>query len=215
MNHLAIICDGNRRWARSNRLPIEAGYVQGLTVVEGCCKWAIKNAVRYLTVYLFSTENWSRPTNEVDALKSLGRLYFGGRLGWYVSNGIRVRFSGRRDRFEPDLIEIIDSIETATSECESLDLIICIDYGGRDEIVRSIESGAKTEEEITAHLTRYAPEPDAILRTGGDMRLSNFLLWQSAYAELMFVDDLFPDLDDSILDQVLHEYHTRKRNFGK
>lgn len=214
MKHLAIICDGNRRWARANELPAEAGYVQGLTTVERCCEWAISNNLSYLTVYLFSTENWKRSTNEIDALKGLGRLYFGHRLDWYISMGIRVCFSGRRDRFEPDILDILNNVEGATQSCENLNLIICIDYGGRDEIARAIAAGAKTEEEITEYLNRNTPEPDAILRTGGDVRLSNFLLWQAAYSELMFVDNLFPDLDEETLSRVLLDYRARKRNFG-
>lgn len=215
MKHLAIIADGNRRWAAKNELPIKSGYLQGLVTIENCCDWAINNNLDYLTVYCFSTENWRRSKDEVTMLIDLGRWYFEYSLDWYVNRGIKVQFSGRRDRFDQDLIDTMYKLEAATSLGESLNLVICLDYGGRDEIVRAIEDGARTEEEITAHLTRYAPEPDMILRTGGDMRLSNFLLWQSAYAELMFVDYLFPDLDEFILGQVLHEYNTRKRNFGK
>jgi len=215
MKHLAIIADGNRRWAHHNSLPIKSGYLQGLITVENCCDWAIENNIEYLTVYCFSTENWGRAKTEVDMLIGLGRWYFDERLDWYVNQGIKVQFSGRRDRLDESLINAMIKFENATENGNALTLVLCLDYGGRDEIIRAIEAGARTEEGITAHLTRYAPEPDMILRTGGDMRLSNFLLWQSAYAELMFVDNLFPDLDEFILGQVLHEYSTRKRNFGK
>lgn len=214
MKHLAIIADGNRRWAKAAGLPIKSGYLQGLVTIENCCDWAIAKNVDYLTVYCFSTENWRRPANEVDMLIGLGKWYFDDQLDWYVNRGIRVQFSGRRDRFAADLIETMDRLEAATAEGTELTLVICLDYGGRDEIVRAIEAGVRTEEEITAYLTRLAPEPDVILRTGGDTRLSNFLLWQSAYSELMFTAAPFPDLNGDGLDWVLNSYQLRKRNFG-
>ena len=214
MKHLAIIADGNRRWAAKNSLPIKSGYLQGLITIENCCDWAINNNVEYLTVYCFSTENWGRAKTEVDMLIDLGRWYFDERLDWYVNRDIQVKFSGRRDRFDTDLVDTMVRLEAATSGGRKLTLVICLDYGGRDEIVRAIDSGAKTEEEITSWLTRLAPEPDVILRTGGDCRLSNFLLWQAAYAELMFTNTLFPDLGHNDLEIVVNEYRARKRNFG-
>ena len=214
MRHLAIIADGNRRWARAAGLDARSGYLQGLVTIENCCDWAIANDLEFLTVFCFSTENWRRSADEVNMLISLGKWYFDDKLDWYVNRGIRVRFSGRRDRFAVDLIETMDRLEAATANGTELTLAICLDYGGRDEIVRAIEAGARTEEEITAYLTRLAPEPDVILRTGGDTRLSNFLLWQSAYSELMFTASFFPDLTSDGLDWVLHSYQLRKRNFG-
>lgn len=214
MKHLAIIADGNRRWATANDLPNRSGYLQGLVTIENCCNWAIKNNVSYLTVYCFSTENWGRAKDEVDMLMNLARWYFDEQVDWYVRRGIKVRFSGRRDRFDDDFCDKMHRLEVATTAGQYLTLTICVDYGGRDEIVRAIAAGAKTEDEITAILTANAPEPDVILRTGGDVRLSNFLLWQSAYAELMFMDAPFPDLNGPALDHVLHEYETRKRSFG-
>lgn len=214
LKHLAIIADGNRRWANANGLPINMGYVQGLTIIENCCDWAIKNTIPYITVYCFSTENWNRPKNEVDLLMDLARWYFEDRREWYVSANIKVRFSGRRDRFDDDFLNKIIKMEEATSCCTSLTLTICVDYGGRDEIARAVASGAKTEEEISAIISNNTPDPDVILRTGGEQRLSNFLLWQSAYAELFFSQVLFPALEYEDLDAVLCEYKCRKRNYG-
>lgn len=214
MKHLAIIADGNRRWARANDLPTKSGYLQGLVTVERCCEWAIGRGVENLTVFCFSTENWGRPQNEVDLLMDLARWYFTEERAWYVNRGIRVRFIGRRDRFKKDLHDMIYRMEEETAGGNHLTLTLCLDYGGRDEIVRAVADGARTEEEISAALSYGTPDPDMILRTGGDMRLSNFLLWQSAYSELFFVKTLFPDLDETVLDRLLEEYTGRTRNYG-
>ena len=214
MKHLAIICDGNRRWAKASGLPLEAGHAQGLTAIERCCGWAIDRGVPVLTVFCFSTENWIRPEDQVDKLMALARGYFRGRLDWYVSKNIHVRFRGRRDRLPVDIVESMDVLESATAECSALSLNICVDYGGRDEIVQAIEAGARTEKELNAALS-WAPEPDMILRTGGEKRLSGFMLWQCAYAELMFTDTLFPALEAAELDRAAAEFEHRTRNFGR
>ena len=214
LKHLALIADGNRRWAKENDLPYESGYLQGLTKIEECCLWAIDKNISYLTIYCFSTENWGRPKEEVDKLMEFARWYFGEKLDWYVSMGINVHFAGRKDRLASDLIDKLNSVEKATSFCSSLYLTICVDYGGRDEIVRAINLGAKTEEEISKFLDIKAPDPDMIVRTGGEMRLSNFLLWQSAYAELLFTKVYFPALSETILNSFITEYNSRKRNYG-
>lgn len=215
MKHLAIIADGNRRWARANDLPVRSGYMQGLVTIENCCDWAIERNVKYLTMFCFSTENWNRPKEEVDLLMGLARWYFSSQRNWYVNRGIRVRFLGRRDRFDTDFLDIINRMERDTADGCFLTLTICIDYGGRDEIARAVYCGARTEEEISEFLSRGIPDPDAILRTGGEYRLSNFLLWQSAYSELLFTKTFFPDLNDTIMDELLDEYRSRKRNYGK
>jgi len=214
LRHLAIIADGNRRWANANGLPINMGYIQGLTVIENCCHWAIQNDIPYLTVYCFSTENWKRPKNEVSLLMDLARWYFEDRREWYITAGIKVRFLGRRDRFDKDFIDKLEKMEKATNEGTKVTLTICVDYGGRDEIARAVASGAKTEDDISAILSGEVPDPDIILRTGGEQRLSNFLLWQSAYAELFFSSVLFPALEYKDLDALLCEYACRKRNYG-
>ena len=214
IEHVALIADGNRRWATVNSLPWETGYLQGLTTIEHCCEWAISREIKYLTIYCFSTENWRRPENEVNQLMDFARWYFDERLDWYVNSDIGVCFAGRKDRLATDLVEKLRRVENATSDCASLKLTICVDYGGRDEIVRAVSAGARTEKEISEHLDIKAPDPDMIVRTGGEMRLSNFLLWQSAYSELFFISAYFPDLDAVILDSLVNEYNNRKRNFG-
>ena len=214
MRHLAIIADGNRRWAASQNLPKEAGHAQGLNVIERCCEWAISRDVKMLTVYCFSTENWGRESGEVDRIMDLARWYFRERREWVVIRGIRVRFAGRRDRLAADLVESMSVMEDETRGCNTLTLTICADYGGRDAITRAVQHGARTEQELDMALTAEIPTPDAILRTGGEMRLSNFLLWQAAYAELFFSPTMFPALEDAELDEVLNEYGERKRNYG-
>lgn len=215
MRHLAIICDGNRRWAAANGLPPEAGHAQGLTAIERCCEWAVERDIPFLTVYCFSTENWGREAREVDHIMDLARWYFDQRRDWYIARSIRVQFTGRRDRLAADLVEDMAVMERDTAGGTSLTLTICADYGGRDEIARAVQAGARTEAEITAALTAGAPEPDAVLRTGGEMRLSNFLIWQGAYSELFFTQTLFPVLEAAELDGVLEEFGQRKRNFGR
>lgn len=214
MKHLAVIADGNRRWARKNGLSIRFGYNQGLITIENCCDWAIKNQIEYLTFYCFSTENWKRSHEEVDLLERLAEEYFTNQLDWYIKKDIRIVFSGRRERISKNLLNCMITTENATQNCKALTIIFGIDYGGRDEIIRAIEAGARTEEEITNFTSRYAPDPEVILRPGGKKRLSNFLLWQSAYSELFFLDCLFPELTDSILDDVLGQYNLTIRNFG-
>ena len=215
MKHLAIIADGNRRWATSNGLPKEAGHAQGLVAIEKCCLWAIQNKIPFLTFFCFSTENWGRAEVEVNNIMNLARHYFDTQKEWYINNDIRVRFIGRRDRLASDIVEKCYELEKETINCSSLTLTICADYGGRDEIIRAIQSGATTEEEVTSVLTKEVPEPDVIFRTGGRKRLSNFLLWEGAYAELYFSDTLFPALEEKELDSILHDYSECIRNFGK
>ena len=214
VKHIALIADGNRRWAKENNLPFETGYLQGLTTIESCCDWAISRGIEYLTIYCFSTENWGRPKNEINQLMEFAKWYFVEKLDWYVASDIHVCFAGRRDRFDKDLVEKLYKVEEVTSCCKSLNLTICADYGGRDEIARAIAAGARTEKEISEYLDIKAPDPDMIVRTGGEIRLSNFLLWQSAYAELLFTPLYFPSLNESILDSFINEYKSRKRNFG-
>lgn len=215
MKHLAIIADGNRRWAMDSGLPKELGYSQGLTTMEKCCSWAIDNKIQYLTIYCFSTENWNREKAQVDFLFELADEYFENNLSWYINQDIRINFSGRRDRLSEKFQKKINQCECETSACKKLNLILCVDYGGRDEIVRAIKSGAKTQEDISVFVNKLSPDPDVILRTGGQQRLSNFLLWQSAYSELFFIDDHFPALERKHLDFVKQNFEKRQRNFGK
>ncbi len=215
MRHLAIIADGNRRWAAENGLPPAAGHAQGLHTIERCCLWAMERGVPYLTVFCFSTENWGRAQTELDALKGLAREFFREKLDWFRERGIRVRSSGRRDRLPGDLLAILKTLEEGTKGGTALTVIFCVDYGGRDEIARAVAAGAETEEEITAALCAEVPEPDLILRTGRRHRLSNFLLWQGAYAELLFSDTLFPALEAGELDAAAEWFEAQERNYGK
>lgn len=215
MKHLAIIADGNRRWAEKNKLPKKMAYAQGLVIIENCCDWAIQNNVKYLTVYCLSTENLRRSKEEIDIIIKSAYQYLDSQKDWYINKGIQVHFIGRRDRLDEDIFKRIDLLEQDTEQGNNLILTICFDYGGRDEIVRAISLGAKTEEQITAILNKYSPEPDVILRTGGQYRLSNFLTWQSIYSELFFLDTLFPELQTEQLTKIKEEYFNRKRNYGR
>lgn len=214
MRHIAIITDGSRRWARSKGLPVKTGYLQSLLKGENCCDWAIKNKIEYLTFYGFSTENWKRDNEEVKELFELIQAWIEERKNWCKNRGIKVTFIGRKDRLPNSLLLACYNLEKYTENCNSLKLQICLDYGGRDEIVRAIQAGAKTEEEITQILTSYAPEPDLILRPGGRKRISNFFIWQAAYSELIFLDEYFPDLTFELLDMVMQEYLGRARTYG-
>lgn len=215
MMHLAIIADGNRRWARRNGLPADAGHAQGLTAIERCCDWAIDRAVETLTVFCFSTENRGRSDGEIAHILDLARLYCREKRDWYIARGIRVRFIGRVDFFPPDILESFRALERDTEGGQALELNICADYGGRDAIARAVAAGARTEAELDAAITAEIPTPDAILRTGGDMRLSNFLLWQAAYAELFFTVTLFPALEERELDLTAAAFDARRRNYGR
>lgn len=215
MEHLAIIADGNRRWAKERGKEAADGHTAGLSTIERACEWAINKSIPYLTVYCFSTENWGRAKTEIDNIFHLARIYFGYRVGWYVKHGIRVRFIGRKDRLPQDLLGLTETVQNETQHGDKLTMTICVDYGGRDEIVRAVNNGALTEEEITAALTVNAPCPDVILRTGGRHRLSNFLLWQAAYSEIYFTDTLFPALTEAELDEADRWFDDQVRTFGK
>lgn len=215
IQHIAIIPDGNRHWARAHGLPSTAGYPQGIKIIERCCFWAIENNIPYISFYCFSTENFKRrPQEEIDNFIQMAVDYTKDGLDYYLNMDIKVIFNGRKDRLPSHIIEAIRDVELATQNCTKLTLILCIDYGGRNEIIRAIEAGAKTEEELNAFMNRYAPDPDIILRTSGVIRLSNFLLWQSAYSELFFIDKTFPDLSFKDLDNILLEFNARNRCFG-
>ncbi len=217
MRHLAIICDGNRRWAAEHGLEGRMGHAAGLVAIERACEWAI-DRLEYLTIFCFSTENWNRSTEEVDGLMTLARDYFSNRKDWYLERGIKVQAYGRRDRFPKDLLQCLDELEEITKACSRLTLTVCVDYGGRDEIVRAARTaslGELSEEGISRKLNMRFPDPEMIIRTGGMHRLSNFLLWQAAYSELYFTDVLFPALNWAELDKAMEWFEVQKRNFGR
>ena len=220
---VAIIMDGSGRWARRRGLPVAAGHRAGTRALRRTVEAAIDLGVESLAVYAFSTENWGRPPDEVDALMEIFGETIERELPDLAKEGVRTRFVGRRDRAPVELKERMAALEDETAGNERLQLWIAFDYGGRAELVeatrRIVESGVEPEdvdEELLAeHL--YAPDmpdPDLLIRTSGELRISNFLLWQLAYAELAFVDRLWPDFGEADLRSALEDYARRRRRFG-
>jgi undecaprenyl diphosphate synthase len=220
---IAIIMDGNGRWAKKRRLPVAAGHRTGTRALRRTVEAAIDLGVESLCVYAFSTENWSRPPDEVEALMEIFVETIERELPDLARQGVRTRFIGRRDRATPELRERMERLEDETAGKDRLQLWIAFDYGGRAELVeaarRLVEEGLDPrdidENAIAARL--YAPEmpePDLLIRTSGELRVSNFLLWQLAYTELVFVDTLWPDFGERHLRQALAEYAGRRRRFG-
>ncbi|HST55998.1 MAG TPA: polyprenyl diphosphate synthase [Solirubrobacteraceae bacterium] len=211
--HVAIIIDGNRRWARARGLSVSEGHSAGADTLKRRLCDAVDLGIRELTVYSFSTENWSRPLKEVQGLVSMLSSRIAGETLRLHDRGVRVRFLGRREGISGELVRRMRAAETLTSENRRMTLFIALNYGGRAEIIdaaRRFEGG--TEEEFRRCL--YAPEmhdPDLIIRTGRERRLSNFLLWQSAYSELVVRDELWPDFSRRSLEQTLAEFAERKR----
>jgi len=219
--HIAIIMDGNGRWAKKRGLPRIMGHKEGIKAVKRVVKAARKYGIKYLTLYSFSTENWRRPEEEVNFLFHLmeERLQVEGKN--LHKNNVKVLFIGRRDNLPSVLQKIMNDIEQLTKNNTGLNLIFAINYGSRQEIVdgvgKIIAEGTKkiTEEDITNHLwTGNIPDPDLIIRTSGEKRLSNFLLWQAAYSELYFTPVLWPDFKEADLLKALFDFQRRKRRFG-
>jgi undecaprenyl diphosphate synthase len=215
--------DGNGRWAESRGLPVAEGHRAGTKALRRTVEAAIDLGIESLTVYAFSTENWARPPDEVDALMEIFHETIDRELPDLCKQGVRTRFIGRRDRAPDELRRRMDELETETAANSRLELWIAFDYGGRAEIVdaarRLVEDGVAAEAVDEEALGRrlYAPElpdPDLLIRTSGELRVSNFLLWQLAYAELVFVDTLWPDFGDEDLRTALDQYARRRRRFG-
>ena len=220
---VAIIMDGNGRWARKRGLPVAAGHRAGTRALRRTVEAAIDLGVRALAVYAFSTENWTRPPDEVDDLMEIFAETIERELPDLARQGVRVRFLGRRDRAPADLQEMMSDLEAETAANERLDLWIAFDYGGRAELAdaarRLVEAGVGADEidEDTFARALYAPDmpdPDLLIRTSGESRISNFLLWQLAYAELVFTECLWPDFGERELRQALADYALRRRRFG-
>jgi undecaprenyl diphosphate synthase len=220
---VAIIMDGNSRWAADRGLPVEAGHREGTRALRRTVEAAIDLNIRSLTVYAFSTENWLRPPDEVDSLMEIFGETIRRELPDLAEQGVRTRFIGRRDRVSSELLAQMEDLEAETASRDRLELWIAFDYGGRAEIVeatrRIVEEGIDPrdidENAIAARL--YAPEmrePDLLIRTSGELRISNFLLWQLAYTELVFVETLWPDFGERQLREALAEYASRRRRFG-
>lgn len=215
IRHIGIIADGNRRWAKRNHLPQKAGYVYGLAAIEYLCEYSITREIKNLSIFCLSTENFSRTEEELDNFFKLARFYFKQKMDWYRKKNIKVVFCGNKKRFPSDIIELLQQTEKATVSGTALTLFIMVDYGGKQDIVQAITEGARTEEEITNYFEKRSPNPELIIRTGGNRRLSNFMLWQAAYSELYFIDTLFPDLNEQELDKILLDYNQVKCNYGK
>lgn len=213
LHHLAVIADGNGRWAERRGLSRSEGHEQGLHKIDDLMHWCVDLGIEVLSVYVFSWDNWKRPKEEVDALICLANKYFD-RYKEFAENNVRVLVSGTRERLEQDTIDRIETVQNATRNCDGLTLNLCANYSGRREIVNAIEKGARTDEEITKALYQDLPAPDVILRTGGHQRLSDFLLWQSAYSELIFTHTLFPDLSYGELSHVKKVFEKETRKFG-
>ncbi len=226
--HVAIIMDGNGRWAKKRGLPRTAGHVTGAKVFRTIVKHCEARGIGYVTVYAFSTENWRRPPEEVQAIMNLLRDYLRESLRDFKKENIRVRFLGDRAPLAEDIRALIEEAEESTAQKDGMCLNIALNYGGRHEltaavreVARKVQSGALSPEEITeetieAHLyTAGQPDPDLIVRPSGEHRLSNYLIWQAAYAEYVFMDDiLWPDFTPADMDAALAEYARRNRRFG-
>ena len=214
--YVAIITDGNGRWARQRGLAVEEGHRAGADAVKARLRDAAELGIRELTVYSFSTENWARPVEEVAALMEMFSQRILSETPELHDEGVRMRFIGRRTGIAAELLEQMDWAERRTAANERITLYVAFNYGGRAEIVDAARAfSGSTEEEFRAHL--YAPEmhdPDLIIRTSGEQRLSNYLLWQSAYSELHFTDVLWPDFGRAELELALAEYDARRRRFG-
>lgn len=220
---VAIIMDGNGRWADARGVPVAEGHRAGTRALRRTVEASIDLGVRSLTVYAFSTENWSRSTKEVDDLMEIFGETIERELPDLAEQGVRSRFLGRRDRAPDSLRAQMDALEAETAGNDRLDLWIAFDYGGRAELVdaarRLVEDGLAPadvdEEAIAARLYRpELPDPDLLIRTSGELRLSNFLIWQSAYSELVFTETLWPDFGEAELREALGEYTSRQRRFG-
>ncbi len=227
LNHLAIIMDGNGRWAKKRFLPRKLGHRAGARVVRELIEWCVKRDIKVLTLFAFSSENWQRPTEEVETLMELFLENLEKELPTLQHNNIRLRLIGERQQLNPTLQQRIAEVETATVNNTALQLILAVSYGGRWELCEAMRQLAEqvaagnltpseiTPELITAHLaTHDLPEPDLLIRTSGEQRISNFLLWQLAYTELYFTDILWPDFNEQELDKALQIYQQRTRRFG-
>lgn len=222
--HVAIIMDGNGRWATKRLLPRVAGHVKGVEAVRGVVEACVERGVQYLTLFAFSSENWRRPADEVSLLMRLFVTALEREVSKMHANNIRLKVVGDLSRFDPKLQEMIANAERRTAGNSRLTVSVCANYGGRWDIMQATgkmvqaNPGATeyTEDMLAPHLAMaYAPEPDLFIRTGGEERISNFLLWQLAYSELYFTDTFWPDFTPEALDEAIRSYQQRERRFGQ
>lgn len=226
--HIAIIMDGNGRWAKSRNLPRTAGHQQGIESCKRVVRAAGELEVKYLTLFGFSTENWSRPAEEVNELMRLLRMYLRSETAELHRANVCMKMIGDRSPFSKDIIELIENAEQLTEKNDGLYLTIALNYGGRDEIIKAaadmaFEMNKKAMEPTFENaqeffpsflMTKDIPDPDILIRTSGEQRISNFLLWQCAYTEFVFTDTLWPDFDKKDMEQAIGEYEGRDRRFG-
>ena len=225
--HVALILDGNGRWAKKRGLPRTMGHKEGCVTVEKTVEVAARMGIEYLTVYGFSTENWKRSSDEVGALMQLFRFYMVRLLKIASANNVRVKMIGDRTRFDQDIIDGINRLERETKDNTGLTFVIAVNYGGRDALTRAVrklaadccagklEPSAITEQVVNSYLdTADIPDPDLLIRTSGELRLSNYLLWQLAYTELYVTDCLWPDFNQEELEKAILSYNRRDRRFG-
>jgi undecaprenyl diphosphate synthase len=222
--HVAIIMDGNGRWATKRLLPRVAGHVKGVEAVRGCVEACVERGIEYLTLFAFSSENWRRPEEEVSLLMRLFVTALEREVAKMHANDICLKVVGDLSRFDPKLQEMIAGAMRRTANNTRLTLTVCANYGGRWDIMQATRKMVEanpgtldfTEEMLAPHLAlAYAPEPDLFIRTGGEERISNFLLWQLAYSELYFTDTFWPDFDSQSLDAAIASYQSRERRFGR
>jgi undecaprenyl diphosphate synthase len=225
--HVAIIMDGNGRWASARNLPRIAGHQRGAETVKKIVRAAAEMGVSYLTLYGFSSENWNRPEDEVKGLMGLLRFYLGSEIKYLHENGVRLQVIGDRERLDTDIVKLIESAEAQTTDNKAITLVIALSYGGRSELARAarlladkvvageLKPADIDERALEASLfTSEIPDPDLLIRTSGEKRISNFLLWQTAYSELVFVDTLWPDFSKEDFASALREFHGRERRYG-
>jgi undecaprenyl diphosphate synthase len=223
--HIAIIMDGNGRWAKQRMLPRAAGHKRGVEIVREAVKACVSRGVEYLTLFAFSSENWRRPEEEVSMLKGLFIMALEREAAKLHRNGIRLRVVGDLAPFGNKITDLVERAEQLTCANEKMTLTIAANYGGRWDLLQAMrrlveskpeQGGAFTEEQLASCLAMaYAPEPDLFIRTGGEQRISNFLLWQLAYSEFYFTDTLWPDFDSAALDLAITSYQRRERRFGR
>ena len=226
--HVAIILDGNGRWAKKKKMPRNYGHAQGSKNVERICEAAYKMGIKYLTVYAFSTENWNRPADEVNALMKLLRNYMKTCLKTAEKNRMRVRVIGDKSGLDDEIRNRIEELEKASDKNDGLNFQIAINYGSRDEMLRAMRKMAEDVKEgkvlpeqidgplFESYLDTYGiPDPDLLIRTSGELRLSNYLLWQMAYTEFYFTDVLWPDFTKEELEKAILQYNNRDRRYGK
>jgi undecaprenyl diphosphate synthase len=225
--HIAIIMDGNGRWAEARRLPRVAGHKEGAKAVKTTMEAALEMGVSYLTLFGFSSENWKRSLEEVNDLMGLLRYYLKNESKFLHEHNVRFCMIGERDRLAPDIVSLIETIEEETAQNSALTLTVALSYGGRAEIAtaaqslaKAVKTGAIQPDEIDEDLfsnylyTNGTPYPDLLIRSSGEKRISNFLLWQMAYAEFIFVDTLWPDFTKEDFEAAVKEYHGRERRYG-